>query len=278
MGFKRIVGITADEKELFYYIVEEIDALGIADCVFTARKGGVSKGGYSSLNLAFTTVDSDENIIKNRQIISQQLGLESKSLIYAQQTHGDKIHTVSEADAGRGALAYSDAIPDVDALMTDKKQLVMGLGFADCVPVFAIDKQRKVLAVIHSGWKGTATRIVDKTISAMVQQYGSRPSDLLIAIGPSIRSCCYTVGKDVRDEFSRHYGAAGSTFFSELAQGERWSLDMQAAIIYQAVNSGVLDENIIDSAMCTCCLEDDFFSHRRDGGVSGRMNAIARLR
>ena len=278
MAFKKVIGITDEKQEVSYYIVEEIEKLGFADCIFTARSGGVSTGGYSSLNLALSTDDANDNIIMNRQIIAAQLGIAPQSLIYAQQTHSDNIYVVTQTDIGRGALEYSDGIADVDAFITDQPQLAMGLSFADCVPVFALDPIKKAVAIIHSGWKGTAIRIVEKTIAAMQRQYGSQASDIIIAIGPSIRSCCYTVGSDVRDEFIANYGDAADNFFVQVGADELWNLSMQAAISFQALNAGVKQHSIIDSAMCTCCMQDDFFSHRRDNGISGRMNAIARLK
>lgn len=168
---------------------------GIRHC-FTTRAGGVSQGYLSSLNLRRGLYDPDENINENFRRIALFFDTSPDRIVCAQQTHTSNVRIVTEADAGKGVTKERD-YTDVDGLITDVPGLVLYTSHADCVPIYFYDPVRRVIALAHSGWKGTAARIGEVTIRKMEEIYGCRPQDIYAAIGPSICRDCYEVSEDV---------------------------------------------------------------------------------
>ena len=140
---------------------------------------------------------------------------------------------------------------------------------ADCVPVFLADPVRRVIGAVHAGWKGTALQIVEKAVREMVQRFGARPSDLFAAIGPAIGPCCYEVDAAVYQAMSHH--ASRTAFFHTGRQDGRWMLDLPLANRHQLLRCGLLPERIRTADHCTACHPDLFFSHRAQGGNTGRQ-------
>ena len=135
--------------------------------------------------------------------------------------------------------------------------------------VFLADPENQVIAAVHAGWRGTAAGITAKVVRLMQNQYGSRPVDLLAAIGPSIGRCCYEVDAPAADAFRLHPDAKNFLFPSK--RKDRWMLDLVQANRGQLIDCGIPDASIDASGLCTVCREDDFFSHRGSGGVTGRQ-------
>jgi len=153
--------------------------------------------------------------------------------------------------------------------VTSRTDLAICVKTADCVPVFLVDRIKKVIAAVHAGWRGTALGITAKSIRLMQNQYGSQPRDLLAAIGPSIGRCCYEVDAAAADAF-RNKSNAGD-FLLPGKRKDRWILDLVEANRRQMLDSGVPDAQIEASGLCTACHPDAFFSHRGSGGVTGRQ-------
>lgn len=151
-----------------------------------------------------------------------------------------------------------------DALVTNVAGLMVGVRTADCVPILLADPHQRAVAAVHAGWRGTVARIVAGAVEALVLEYGSRPKDLLAAIGPAIGPCCYEVGAEVASEFS--------AIFPELASApERTHLDLEEANRRVLVAAGVPVEQIRAARLCTRCRADYFHSYRRDAQRAGRM-------
>jgi YfiH family protein len=189
-----------------------------------------------------------------------------------------------------------------DALMTDQPGLLLSIRTADCMPILLVDPKRRALAAVHAGWRGALERIVEKSVGDMRRLFASRPSDLLVAIGPSIRVCCYEVGEEVRENFSSRF-AKSEDFFQNPAQmrnslatrvprlstaltplghqPENISpihLDLIAVARYQLESAGVLPSHVQVAEFCTSCRTDLFFSHRKEGSATGRMLAVVGIR
>jgi purine-nucleoside/S-methyl-5'-thioadenosine phosphorylase / adenosine deaminase len=154
-----------------------------------------------------------------------------------------------------------------DAVISRRKGLLIGVQVADCVPVLIYDTRNQAFAAVHAGWRGTAEGIVRKTIGQMVQHFSSSPPDMLVALGPSIRSCCYQVGYEVIDAVRRATGEGSYV----IGRGATHYLDLAIANRLQALASGVLPRNIWTSDDCTSCLPEKYYSYRRDRAYSGKQ-------
>jgi YfiH family protein len=170
---------------------------GVRHC-FTTRAGGVSEGWLSSLNFRRGLYDPDENIVENFRRTALFFNTTPDRIVCAQQTHTCNVRIVTEADAGKGVTRERD-YTDVDGLITDVSGLILFTSHADCVPIYFYDPVRRVIALAHSGWKGTAARIGQVTVRKMQKVYGCRPQDIYTAVGPSICSDCYEVSEDVAE-------------------------------------------------------------------------------
>lgn len=265
---------------------------------FSTRPGGFSRVyGGKSLNLGFTREDSRRAVEKNRDVFLQQLGANRKGhsgewpLITLRQVHSDLIHCVSE-------------VPEPgltgDGLITRMPGLLLAILTADCLPVILVDTKRRAVGVFHAGWRGTVKRIVEKGVGEMQRWFGTRPRDLIAAIGPGVHNCCYTVGREVRTQFESQF-EYGSKLFREVEESdpvrERYPLlfltarapghselpkkiflDLVEANRRQLIAAGVMAKNISASPLCTSCRTDLLFSHRAERGVTGRMMAVAGIR
>ncbi len=252
---------------LCYYTIDAFEKTGIVKHCFTTKHGGVSKGCYESLNLRINSDDSKENILKNYRIICQELGIDEKRLVLSKQVHKTDIIDITAADCGNG-IVYDNKFESADALVTNEKNVPLVTFFADCVPVFLLDTKRQVLALVHSGWRGTVSEIASLTVQHMIKRYGSFSEDIIAAIGPSIRKCHFEVGEEVAAEFDGEFVDRSR---------EKPHIDLQRCIINQLILSGIKEENITDSGICTCCKSDEFYSHRTTGNARGNMAAIAML-
>lgn len=254
-----------------YYTITSFEETGLVRHGFSTREGGVSEGCYSSMNLRFNCDDTQDNVLTNYKIITQTLGMDYKKLVLSKQVHEDIIHTVTEQDMGNGIIS-ENKFESVDALITDKKGIPMATLFADCVPLFFLDKRLKVAALAHSGWKGTVKRIGQKTIEKMKKDYGSRAEDILTAIGPSIQECHFEVGDDVAEVFVKEFGSDTAVKY-----GGKYHVNMQKAIEKQFIESGIPAENIDNSGICTYCSSELLFSHRKTNGKRGNLGAFIEL-
>ncbi len=154
-----------------------------------------------------------------------------------------------------------------DAVISRRKGLLIGVQVADCVPVLIYDGRIQAFAAVHAGWRGTAEGIIKKAIGQMVQRFSSSPSDMLVALGPSIRSCCYQVGYEVIDAVT---GMTGEGSYV-IEKGPTYHLDLALANRLQAVASGIPPRNVWISDDCTSCLPEKYYSYRRDRAYSGKQ-------
>lgn len=257
--------------DVAYYIITSFEETGLVKHGFSTREGGVSGSCYSSMNLRFNCDDTRENVLKNFKIIADTLDMDYEKLVLSKQVHEDNIHTVTNDDCGNG-ITRENAFTSVDALITDKAGIPLVTLFADCVPIFFLDTKRHVTALAHSGWRGTVKCIGQKTVEKMKRDYGSDPSDIIAAIGPSIQECHFEVSDDVAQIFADEFGSDTAVKY-----GERYHVNMQLAIKKQLMEAGIAAEHIDDSGICTYCNSDTLFSHRKTNGKRGNMGAFIEL-
>lgn len=234
-----------------FYEIPAFSERGRARAAFSTRDGGIAADPES------------------RTRFYRALGLDRSEVVTAHQVHGDRVLVVGGAAGLDPDMVQRE---DADALVTDRPGLGLGGYFADCVPLFFHDPRRGIVGLAHGGWRGTVLRIGAKTLRAMVETYGCRPEDCLVAIGPSIGPCCYEVGEEVAV-------AAQAAFpgWKELLvpRGDgKWIFDLWQANHLPLLDAGVREENILVAGLCTCCRRDEFFSHRGERGRAGRMGAL----
>ncbi|MBI4697960.1 MAG: peptidoglycan editing factor PgeF [Nitrospirae bacterium] len=157
-----------------------------------------------------------------------------------------------------------------DAVVTDRKGILIGVQVADCVPVLLYDRQRSVIGAVHAGWRGTAKLILKNAIITMQERFNSSAEDILIAMGPSIRQCCYEAGADVKEAVAE---ATGENSCCQVKNG-KYFIDLLSANRYQAVSMGIPADNIWQSDDCTFCNPELFYSYRYAKGTTGRQGGF----
>jgi purine-nucleoside/S-methyl-5'-thioadenosine phosphorylase / adenosine deaminase len=238
--------------------------LGDARAAFSTRRGGVSEGPYESLNLGILTDDERERVARNREILTGALGRDPAAVAMGWQVHGAEVQVHHQPpSAGRqGFGSPGDDLERVDAQVTDSPEVTPLVLVADCVPV-ALAAPGAV-AMVHCGWRGVAGGVVDRAATALRRLAGD--GVLRAALGPAIGQCCYEVGPEVADVFVRNGHA-------DALDGRM--LDLPHVVCCELEALGVSD--IARADMCVSCHPELFFSHRRDGGVTGRQAGLAWL-
>jgi len=243
---------------------------------FTTRRGGVSQGPFAALNLKFPTTELDERggnerVLSNRQGLSELLGFELSQWVACQQVHGKHVYPATEADAGRGAFAQDDGIPDCDGLVSAIPGLCLMVMVADCYPLILADPIQKVVATVHSGWRGTQQKIAAEALRLMQSHYHTRPEDVIAAIGPGIGFASFEVGAEVVQAFADQIDIRDPEWVQ--AQAEKFRLNLPAILRQQLLNDGVPARQIDVLAEDTFA-NPDFFSYRREQGLTGRQAAL----
>lgn len=248
-------------------------------CAFSTREGGVSKGIFSSMNLGRPESDSVENVLENYRIFAEAIGTVSGNFVVSEQQHTTNIKIAAAADRGKGITKARD-YTGVDGFVTDEKELALCLLFADCVPVYLYDPRRHVIGLVHSGWRGTAGQIPGKAVEIMKEHFGSDPKDIISVIAPSICKDCYEVSADLYNDFSENFSTTelSEIFEPEKGKEDKFFLDLWRANRLTLLKTGVLEENIHTTDICTCCNSTFLFSHRASQGKRGNLAAVIMLR
>lgn len=239
---------------------------GIIQGIFT-RNGGVSPQPWASLNLGGLNGDSRENVIENRRRIFNAVGRNVESIYDVWQVHGN---TIRYSDIPR---PLDQAHVRGDAILTDTPNITLFMRFADCVPVMLADPRKGIISIIHAGWKGTLNRIAADTVRRMVEQFGSKPADILAGIGPSIGADHFSVREDVIEQTREAFGEETDHLLTQ--HDGRTFLDLWKANESVLRACGV--EQIEVAGICTACHIEDWYSHRGEKGLTGRFGAIMGL-
>jgi len=230
-------------------LLDTIDLPG-ARAVFSTRVGGVSEGPYSSLNLGILTDDDPGRVAENRRRAAHAAGLEPGAIAMGWQVHGTEIRKWDRP--GPAYASPGTDLPRVDGHLTERPRLGLLVLVADCFPVALAGGGR--VAILHCGWRGLAGGIVARALSSFEDPPAA-------AVGPGIGACCYEVGDEVRERFTGVEGAVRGRM-----------LDLRTVVQHELRDGGV--ESISHLDRCTSCREDLYFSHRRDGGVTGRQSGL----
>jgi YfiH family protein len=222
---------------------------------FSTRNGGVSEGPYESLNLGILTDDDQDRVAENRRILARGLGLDPGRVAMGWQVHGTDLLEWDAPPFDGGYARPGAELQQVDGHTTGVSGLGVLVLVADCLPVALMAPGRA--AMVHCGWRGLAGGILERALAT----FDETPA---AAIGPGIGRCCYEVGDEVLARFAAYEGVADGRM-----------LDLRAVVRRKLEDGGV--RSVEDVDLCTSCRPDLFFSHRRDGGVTGRQGGIAWL-
>lgn len=263
------------EKQPFEHLSSPLLTAAGAKHLFTGKKGGVSTGVYASLNLAAGSGDVPDdfgNVIENHRIVAEFMGVKAEDICRSYQTHSCTVEQVGKAHRGTG-LTLPPFDHGVDGLVCREEGVLLSVRGADCVTVLLYDGKNGVVGACHSGWRGTLGKIAAKTATAMVD-IGARYEDILVAIGPSARSCCYNVGEELYSTFVEEDGK-NARFFER--RGGKLYLDLQMAVAAALTEVGIADDRIADGGECSVCRSERYFSHRVSGVMRGTMGAFITL-
>ncbi len=210
----------------------------------------------NSIKAFFTNKSLGVNIADICHIFS----IRKDDIYFPIQKHTDKVWVIRD-----------DFEPIIaDAVLTEKRGILLGVKVADCVPILFSDTKKSVVGAVHAGWRGSAAQILKKAIGLMIKDFGSSLEDIKIALGPSIRWSCYPVGKEVKDAIFKVTGE-GEYY---LQRDGKYCIDLALANRYQAISMGVPEENIWVSHECTYCNPKEYYSYRYTKTLNGAQGGF----
>lgn len=236
---------------------------------FFTRRGGVSTGAFASLNCSLSSPDDRVAVLENRARVARSLGTEPARLVGLTQVHGAEVVTVTQPwQPGQGGKA--------DAMVTDRRDVALGIVTADCAPVLFVDEARNIVGAAHAGWRGAVAGVLEATVAAM-GALGASPPTIAAAIGPCIAQVSYEVGPDLRNSVLMR-SAGDATFFAPGVRADRWQFDLAGYCAARLRAAGV--GRVTVTGHDTLAREDTFFSHRRrtlmNGGPIGHQISVIR--
>ena len=256
--------IITQKNNIWYGTFPALEEAGFVNAC-SCRLHGESDVVEGTLNLALHVGDDVEKVLRNRKAFAEAIGVDANRFTTCQQVHGSKVVQVTKELVGSGAVDFANTIADTDALITNLPDVPLMLFYADCVPVLLADLETGAIGLAHAGWRGTVANIGAKTLAAMREAFGTKPENVLAAIGPSIGACCYEVDDFVRDQ------ASGFEKFFAPKGGGKSQLDLWGMNAKQLQEAGVHAENITVAGICTNDNVELFCSYRAEQGKTGRM-------
>ncbi len=244
---------------------------GIKHFVST-RIGGVSSLPYHSLNVGLSTEDAIENVLSNRQILADSIGIPLENFCFARQVHEANVLKLTHTDKGRGSQTLTTALPACDAMISNEKGVCPAVMAADCVPILLYDSTQNAIGAVHSGWRGTVKKILGHTLRAMQNHFGTNPADVWAGIGACIRVENYEVGQEVVEVIRQNFGTEEG-YLQKNPQTHSKHFDLVYANRKMLIDAGVPQTQIEVMPFCTYTRGDLFFSARRGGQKSGRFCA-----
>ena len=244
-----------------YFSIPELD-----------KSGGVKTLYTSACDTAWNF--EDEKSRENYLALGDQLGISPEDMVKSKQTHTDIVKIVTRENGGDGILRPLDENEPYDGLITNEKNLLLCTVEADCVPVYFYDPVKEVIAMVHSGWKGTIKKISEVTIQKMKNEFGCKAENMLVGIGPHICKDCYEVGTDLLEEFNQSFGPQETEKFFTPKNQEKYLLNLEETVRFTLQKNGVPAENIFSAGVCTLHSQVEGYSlcsYRRTKSKTERM-------
>ena len=264
-------------KQVEYLTFPLLDEVETVRHLFSTRMGGVSEGIYASMNLSYARGDDKEAVDENFRRIAEIFGTTPDRIVCSKQTHTTNVRLVTEKDCGKGVL-YPVDYDDVDGLITNVPGILLCTSYADCVPLYFADVKNKAIGLGHSGWRGTVCRMGEAMLKSMYDAFGTKPEDVIAAIGPSICRDCYEVGEEVAEAFRQSFPEEWRFLLSEGKEAGKYQLDLWEANKRVLLGAGILSDHLAVTDICTCCNSEYLFSHRASKGKRGNLGAFMELR
>jgi len=264
-----------DKSTIPYLQSTTLAESGLVDHGFSTRIGGCSTGSTASLNTAFHTEDSTENVLENRRRFFDIFNYDYRKIVSAIQVHGTDLAVFDSSNHGEGAFPDSTR-RECDVLVTTEKGLPLAAYSADCVLIYIVSTEKPLVVLAHAGWRGTLGEIGPKVIAFIDNQYGVRPENLLVALSPAICRDCYQVDADTASKFASA-GWNEQPYMETQADGT-CKIDLKEMNRSQLHRCGVEKDKLDYSSLCTSCNKELFYSYRRDLGHTGRMIGFAALK
>ena len=258
------------------YLTSDFITGNVVHC-FSTRRGGVSTGYLSSLNLGIHRGDDWSNVYENYRRLGEAIGFLPEQTVFTRQTHTDAVARVGAADCGVGL--FREVEPERDGIYTNEPGVALVCFSADCTPILLHDPVRHAVAAIHAGWRGTALGIALRCVEAMHRDFGTEPADVQAAIGPCIGPCCFETDRNVPEAMLAALGSEAEPFLHPAqgdAAGEKFFPDLKQLNALWLRRAGV--RRIDVSCDCTRCQPERFWSHRVTGQARGSLAAVIMLR
>lgn len=265
------------EKKTPYLEYPLFQETGIVTSAFSTRLGGVSEGYYSSLNLSFDRGDDPARVLENFKRIGASMGVAVEDMVLSKQTHTTNVRVVTAEDKGKGIMQERN-YTDVDGMITNVPGICLVTSYADCVPLYFVDPVKKVIGLSHSGWRGTVGKIGKNTVQLMQENFGSKPEDLLAAVGPSVCMDCYEVSEDVIEQFKEVFEKKYWEDLFYKKENGKYQLNLWKANELIFLESGILPEHMAITNVCTHCNSKILYSHRTMGNNRGNLCAFLALK
>ena len=244
-----------------YFSIPQLDKTGKVKTLFTTSK-----------DIAWNYEDALSQ--ENYSALGEQLGILPQDMVKTKQKHTTIVKIVNRKNGGDGIVRPVDENDPCDGLITNEKNFLLCTVEADCVPVYFYDPVKEVIAMVHSGWKGTVQKISECTIQKMCDEFGCSPQDIKVAIGPHICKDCYEVGQDVFEEFTRSFDADEMKKIFCRKNTEKYLLNLQEAVKLTLLKNGIQEKNIFPTTICTYHSQiegNSFCSYRRTKSATQRM-------
>jgi YfiH family protein len=254
------------KDDLMYLTIPTFEKFNNLFHIFTTRIP-------NDFDLGINTETPLKKIYHNYEKLAKVFNLNLNDFVLSDQIHEDNVLVVDESYKSNNFL-YERKIKNTDALITNKKNIILVTLYADCTPIYFFDPKNNVIGLAHSGWKGTIKKIAEKTVKKMQNVYNSNPEDILVALGPSIGPNSFEVREDVKILFEKTFPK--NINIIKKKDKEKYLINIWKAIEYTLINTGIKKENILISDIDTYSNTDLFFSYRKEG-KTGRMAAIMAL-
>lgn len=286
--------ILSNGDELEYLSFPALEEIPEIQHIFSTRLGGVSDKEFSTLNFSFIRGDNPGAVLENYRRVGEVFGSSCKSFVTTDQTHSTNIRVVNKTDMGKGVVCPRE-YSDVDGLITKEKGLVLSCFFADCVPLYFVDRKKMIIGLAHSGWRGTVEGMGAYMVKRMREEFDCLPTDIIAGIGPSICQSCYEISEEVACRFRENFWKEScvAEYCKEACENvkhyssqilvpgkspDKWQLDLWLANYVILRGAGIPVENISITDVCTCCNPSYLFSHRATGGKRGNLGAFLMLK
>ncbi|KHF38105.1 peptidoglycan editing factor PgeF [Halalkalibacter okhensis] len=244
---------------------------------FSTRNGGESQSPYSSLNLGYHVGDDSVTVKQNRLLLAKDLGIPLSRWVGTEQVHEATVRKITESEVGRGSESLESAIQMTDGIYTREKNVLLTSLYADCVPLYFYAPNYQTVGLAHAGWRGTVKNIAVAMIEQWKMDEGIPVDEIYIAIGPCISKAIYEVDQKVINEVDQVWPKHLQFKPYTTLINNKYLLDLREVNRQLLIQAGIKQDQILCSSICTAT-DERMFSHRADGGKTGRLMSFIGLR